>query len=279
MKRARGKELVVVRELVLQAQRQRQHVARRGHLLVVRQARGVLEGRALHADLARLAGHQAGEVAFRAADVLGERDGDVVGGLGDQRLDRVDDGDLLAGFQPELGGGGGRRFLGHLDLGRVVEAPQLDQLERHVERHHLGERGGVALGVASPIVQHGTGVGVDGHCGIARGVRVSRCERARGQQGGEAPKPRGNGHNVSQRSAALTLSVHHSANSTAFGDGVARRKNAVAIKAWLVSRTKPSHARPRRQPSTVLGPLWGASPWAAAGCASDTLTRAPLRLS
>ena len=45
-----------------------------------------------HADLVRLARHQAREVLLRAGDVLGERNGDVVGGLGDQRLDGVEDG-------------------------------------------------------------------------------------------------------------------------------------------------------------------------------------------
>ena len=64
-----------------------------------------------HADLARLARHQAGEVRFRAADVLGKRDGNVVGRFGDERLDGIEDGQLLAGLEVQLGGGGGGALL------------------------------------------------------------------------------------------------------------------------------------------------------------------------
>ena len=46
------------------------------------------------------------KLVFRAADVLGERDGDVVGRLGDQRLDGVEDGQLLARLEVELRGSG-----------------------------------------------------------------------------------------------------------------------------------------------------------------------------
>ena len=123
---------------------------------------------ARHADVVRLARHQAREVLLRAGDVLGERDGDVVGGFGHQRLHGIEHGDLGAGLDLELGGCGVGALLRHLDLRRVVEPPELDQLERHVERHHLGERGRIARLVAGLIVQHGTRIGVDRHGGVAR---------------------------------------------------------------------------------------------------------------
>ncbi len=123
------KQPVVAREVVLQPQPESDHIARRRDLLGVGQARGIAERGVRHADLARLARHQVGEVRFRAADMLGERDGDVVGRFGDESLDGVKDGQLLAGLEVQLGGGRGGALLCHLDLGIVVEPSELDQLE------------------------------------------------------------------------------------------------------------------------------------------------------
>jgi hypothetical protein len=59
--------------------------------------------------------------------VLGQGDGDVVGGFGDERLDGIENIDLLAGRQVELGGRPGGGFLGDLDLGGIAQPPELDQ--------------------------------------------------------------------------------------------------------------------------------------------------------
>ena len=86
--------------------------------------------RGRHAELARLLRHQPGEPLLAAGDVLGDGHGHVVGALGDQRLDGVDEGDLLALLEVELGGRRRRGVGGDLDLGLVAEPALLDQLEQ-----------------------------------------------------------------------------------------------------------------------------------------------------
>ena len=128
----------------------------------------------------------------------------------------LSDGQLLAGLEVQLGGGRGGAFLGHLDLGIVVEPSELDQLEGHVEGHHLGERGRVDRLVACLIVQHGAGVGVDDHgwrpCGSAAWAGTMACE------GGDHRARRGNqAHQPSCGATGLRRSVHHPTISTLCG--------------------------------------------------------------
>ena len=47
--------------------------------------------------------HEAHEIALGAADFFGERDGDVVGGFGDERANRILDLDGRARLQSQLG--------------------------------------------------------------------------------------------------------------------------------------------------------------------------------
>ena len=54
-------------------------------------------------------------------------------------------------------------------LSDILSRPDLDRLERQVERHHLGERGRVANLIAVVVVQNGARVGVDDHRGMALG--------------------------------------------------------------------------------------------------------------
>ena len=101
-----------------------------------------------------------GEFFLAAGDVLGDGNGHVVGALGDQRLDGVDERDLFAFRQIQLGrsrvGGVGR----DLDLGLVAQPALLDEFEGDVERHHLGERGRMAQLVGGARMQVMSGVGV-----------------------------------------------------------------------------------------------------------------------
>ncbi len=71
--------LVILREMLAQCDAERRHVAGRGHLRVVRQAVGVLERGARHAELARLGGHHLRETGFAAAEELADHDGRIVG--------------------------------------------------------------------------------------------------------------------------------------------------------------------------------------------------------
>ncbi len=78
-----------------------------------------------------------------AAERLGDGDGDVVGGAHDERVQRLVEGDVLAGLEAEAGRrllvGGGRDE----DL-RLLRRPLVaDGGEHEVGRHHLGERGGI----------------------------------------------------------------------------------------------------------------------------------------
>ncbi len=141
-------------------------VACRGDLLVVRQAGGVAEGGAAHADGAGLAGHQLAEGLLRPGDVLGDHHGDVVGGFGDEGADRLLDGNRGARADADLGGrlAGGFRRDAQRRLQR--EAPCLELFEQQVERHHFGDGGRVAMGVGGFGVQGLAGLGVDDDGGI-----------------------------------------------------------------------------------------------------------------
>ena len=145
----------------MQAQAEGDHVPGGRDLGGVGKAGRVLEGGGLHAEVMGLGGHQASEVGFGAAELLGESDGDVVGGLGDEGLDGVLDGDVLAHGNLELGGGGVGGVGADLDPGRHGETAVLKRVEGEIERHHLGEGGGMARLVAVLVEEDVTGVGVN----------------------------------------------------------------------------------------------------------------------
>ena len=165
--------------------------------VVVGQPRGIAEGRGGHAELARLARHEPGELLLAAGDMLGNRYGDVVGALGDENLDGIDERDLLALVEIELGGRRRHRVGGKLDLGLVAEPALLDELEGHVDGHHLGQRGRMARLVGGALVQDAAGVGVDRPARRSswprRGLRPPQRQRRGGQCRNESrnatPKP------------------------------------------------------------------------------------------
>ena len=137
------------------------HIARRRHLARIGQAGRIAEDRPRHAQRARLGGHPGGEGVFRTADILADGDGDVIGGAGHHRQDRVTDADRLAGLEAEL-----RwrlvRCMGRDRDGRGERGlAAVERLEQQVERHHLGERGRIALPVGIVGVKDVAGLGVD----------------------------------------------------------------------------------------------------------------------
>ena len=94
------------------------------------QAGGVHVGGVAHAERMRLLRHQPGERVFVAAEIFGDRDGCVVSGPRDHRLDRVFDDDRLAGLEPELGGRLGGSVLGNVELGVEPDLAGLEPLEQ-----------------------------------------------------------------------------------------------------------------------------------------------------
>ena len=99
-----GREIgIVLRKMLAQRDAERRHVARGRMLRRVRQAVGIAEDRAGHAELARLGRHHAGKAGFRTAEILAKRGGGIVGRLGHQRIDRRLDGDRAARPDAELG--------------------------------------------------------------------------------------------------------------------------------------------------------------------------------
>jgi hypothetical protein len=111
-----------------------------------RQAGGVAEGGARHAEVAGAQRHHLREALpptrrCRSPTAAG----DVVGGAGDEGEDRLLDRDGVARGHAELGGRARRRLLRHRDARIEAESrPLAHLLEHHVERHHLGERGRMA---------------------------------------------------------------------------------------------------------------------------------------
>ena len=59
--------------------------------------------RVVHSERMRLLGHELSEALLVAADRLGDRDRYVVRRAGDNRLDRIVDGDRFAGPETEFG--------------------------------------------------------------------------------------------------------------------------------------------------------------------------------
>ena len=141
----RAEVRIELREVGDQPAAQEREFPRRGLLIRIGQAGGVLEHRRRHAELTRLLRHALRELVLVAADRFGNRHGDIVCGAYDERLDCIFDGDLIAGPQAEA-----RRFL-RAGIGRRRQRRRQGQcallqlLEQKVERHHLRERRRIAL--------------------------------------------------------------------------------------------------------------------------------------
>ncbi len=173
--KGRRREISIIeREPVLNGAAQDGLVARRGDLVVGRQARGVDVGGAGHAQHSRFQGHELGEFFLRSADRLGDHRGGVVRRLGDQRLDRVLDLDGLIGLEAELHGTLTGGVCGDLERGIELELAGLELLEQQIKRHDLGERGRVARLIGLDCVEHFAGLVVDHDVGVVRpaGLRL-----------------------------------------------------------------------------------------------------------
>ena len=125
-----------------------------------------------HAERARLARHQLGEIVFVAGDGFRDHDGGVVGRTRHQSLDGVFDLDGLARAQAELGRSLLGSVLGHFHFGIELQLAGLEALEQQIERHDLGERRGMAAGVGIVGRQRRAGIAVDDDGGECRAVAL-----------------------------------------------------------------------------------------------------------
>ena len=138
-------------------------------MIVVRETVRIFEVCLRHAYVTGAGVHKANEVRLRAADLFCQSDGDIVCGFCNERQDGVGNRYLVAGVEIELRGSDRRRRLGNRNFVRHLEPAGLDSLERQVERHHFGERGGVANRIAVVVVQNSARIGVKDHRGVALG--------------------------------------------------------------------------------------------------------------
>ena len=172
VERRGGEIAIIAREAVLDGAAERRLIARGGDLLAVGQAVGIAVHRLAHAERARLARHQLGEIVFVAGDGFRDHDGGVVGRARHQSLDGVFDLDGLARSQAELGGSLLGGVLGHFHFSVELHLAGLETLEQQIERHDLGERGGMARGVGIVGGERGAGIGVDDDRGESRAVAL-----------------------------------------------------------------------------------------------------------
>ncbi len=123
--------------------------------------------RGVHAQRMGLARHHPRETVFVAADVFGDRDGDVVGGFRDHGLDRVFDLDRLARLQAELRGGLRGGVLRDHQRRVETQVTLFKLFEQKIEGHHLGDGGGVPRLILIRREQRAPAVAVDDDGGHA----------------------------------------------------------------------------------------------------------------
>ncbi len=177
--RAAREDVVVLGVVVEEMPPERDHVARRRHVSLPRQAVGVDEGGLGHAKRLGRAVHARREGAFRPFDRLADRGRGIVGRLDGGGADQVAKRDLLARPQPELRGRFGRRVLRDRDLAVERDLATLHRLEGDVERHHLGQGGRIEPGIGILGMQHLARPHVHHQVRIGRGQRRERGQEER----------------------------------------------------------------------------------------------------
>ena len=123
-----------------------------------------------HAQSVRLLGHYPGKLILAARQVFGDGNGNVICRFGNHRLDGVLDRDGLARLEAELGRGLLCSMGGDLQRRVEPDPPGIELLEQEVERHDLGQRGGVTHRIGVRRLQHLAAVAVDDQRGEGRRV-------------------------------------------------------------------------------------------------------------
>ena len=159
---ARRREIAIIaREALLDGASEQREIIGGRHLIWIGEPRRVLIIGVAHPQRMGLARHHLRETMLVARDVLGDRAGDVIGGFGDDRLDRIVDADRLSRTQAKLGRRLRRRVLRNHQRRVQAQPPLLELFEQKKERHHLCNRGGMAQLVLGAGIQRAAAVGVD----------------------------------------------------------------------------------------------------------------------
>ena len=112
-----------------------------------RQARGVLEGGVIHAQLPGPLVHALHKGLFAAGDLLCQGHGAVVGGDHADGLEHLVHRHLFVLLQPDLAAAHGAGVGGGGDHGVIAQLPAVNGLHGQQQRHDLGDTGGLPLGV------------------------------------------------------------------------------------------------------------------------------------
>ncbi len=147
----------------------------------VRQARRVTESCVAHAETTRLCGHHLGKAFFRAPKIFSNRCRYVVGRFGDHGQCCIFSADTLSRTETDFRGRTRSRISGNGDTRILAHATCLHGLEQHVEGHHLGEGGRIALCIRVRGEQRLAGVRInyDGCVSVTRRYRRYCCRSCR----------------------------------------------------------------------------------------------------
>ena len=156
-----GEEIGIFGKLDDDGARQLGEIAGGGDLALVRQAVGIGETGARHAETLRRLVHALNEGLLAAGHGLGDHHRDIVGRLDDEHLERDVERDRLALFQPELARGLLRRSLGADGFGIGLDLAGLHRLEGHIGCHQLGEGCRKPLRVGVLGVEHCAVIGLE----------------------------------------------------------------------------------------------------------------------
>ncbi|MCY1297398.1 hypothetical protein D9M70_468360 [compost metagenome] len=180
---AGGEVIVILRKMLAKREAETSLVARGRALFRVGQAVGIAIGRARHAERPGLVRHHAGKTLLRTAEIFTERRRRIVGRAGDERKDRLFDGDRLSGTHPKLRWRLGGSVFRKGDGGGLRDPTGFERFEGQIERHHLGERRGIAQFVGILAVKNLAGLGIDDDARIFR-IGIVRGGEGRCGKGG-----------------------------------------------------------------------------------------------
>ena len=196
--------MVVLRKILMHAQSQRGLVTCGRFLRAVRKARRIPVGCACHAKLARLFGHDLGEIRFGTGNECAGGRGDVVGGACHKGKNGIFHPDRLTGAQAQFRWRLIGAALGHGNA-RIKRYLALFELfEKQVQRHHLGQGGRVAQFVGIARIDDLARMGIhDQRCCLGFGGLSG--EGGGGDQqddrshGGKSPESTRDAHDTHQR--------------------------------------------------------------------------------
>ena len=198
---ADGHERVVLHGLL----REQVDIPRGGVVVVVRKAGGIGKMGILAAQLLRPPVHVRHKGGNAAADGLAQNVAHLVGGHHQQAVQQLLHRQVLAG--QNVGGAGVLRKPRHAvgAGGEGLIQPQLapvDGLEHQQRRHHLGDAGGILLGVGVLVQQHGAGGAVHQQRGAGLNLDILH------GIGGHRPKL-GQQQGQQQKNGAKTAEFHN----------------------------------------------------------------------